>query len=474
MNWDSRYAMGKNAGPLTRAIAALQSGKVTSTQLVNHSIESLEKYSDTLNVMAHKSYDDALQQAKMFDSGQATGAMLGAPALIKDLQNVKGMPTKKGSVAFKNAKPEEQDDATPAKLRASGFIFVGKSTLPEFGCNGYTANDLTGVTTNPWNTKLSPGGSSGGSAAALSAGLVFAATGTDGGGSIRTPAGYCGLLGLKPTNGMIGRWPAQDWIDYSTDGLLANSADDLQIIYNILKTPTAGDPASLPLDAVDFLDNKQYGVGKVYAAERTSPFGKLPTETAKKFKESVEAFGKLMKREVIWMEPRDIFPEGNPDLEWYNAVSADQYTKFGKQWVDKHWNKLTKSGKDFLTIGKGVDLQEYMDLRRKRFTYIKNLDDLLDGNGLLLTPTNPSPGFAADGSYNPPAKDYNESMQNVTGVPAISIPFGTCSNGLPFGLQVTALHYQDNRLINIASKFQKAYPWKQLAPGYDGFEGMLS
>ncbi len=110
-------------------------------------------------------------------------------------------------------------------LRA-GAVVVGKSTLPEFAIEGYTANLLTGVTRNPWNLAYSTGGSSGGSAAAIAAGLVGVATATDGGGSIRIPASLCGLVGLKPTNGVVGRWPAPDWIDYSTDGPFATSSDD--------------------------------------------------------------------------------------------------------------------------------------------------------------------------------------------------------------------------------------------------------
>jgi len=155
-----------------------------------------------------------------------------------------GHPTRKGSLALRDAPPATSNGVVPERLRRAGAIVVGKSTLPEFAIEGYTANELTGVTRNPWNEAYSPGGSSGGSAAALAAGLVGVATATDGGGSIRIPASLCGLVGIKPTNGMVGRWPAPDWIDYSTDGPFATASDDLRLLYDVMIGPTPGDPSS--------------------------------------------------------------------------------------------------------------------------------------------------------------------------------------------------------------------------------------
>lgn len=460
-------------GPLNRAIKALREGRVTSTQLVHRSIENLEKHSSDLNVLAYKNFDNVLAESASFDLGISRGILGGIPTLIKDLQNVQGMPTRKGSVALKNAAPEKQDDTTPMRLRMAGSVFVGKTTLPEFACNGFTANNLTGVTRNPWNLELSPGGSSGGSTAALSAGLTLIATGTDGGGSVRIPAGFCGLLGLKPTNGVLGRWPTPDWMDYSTDGIFAHSADDLQLLYNILKGPVAGDPTAPTIEAIRAMDQVRPKPKRIFAADRTSSFGPLPKELKKHFDEAVLAFGELMGVEVIWKDPKEFFTDGNPDLDWYTIVSAEGYGSLGEEWVKKNWDKLYPTTKEFLNTGKKVDINKYLENRRRRYSYTRVMDQLLGLDGLLLTPTNASLGWKADGSYEPQPKDYSVSIQNVTGNPAISIPFGICSNKLPFGLQVTAPHYQDNRLIQIASMFQEVYPWKQLAPGYRGFEGLI-
>ncbi|HEV7957856.1 MAG TPA: amidase family protein, partial [Acidimicrobiales bacterium] len=199
---------------MTSIANAVREGRVSATAIVSSSIERLER-AEELNVLADTAYDEALERARRIDDGEvARGPLLGVPTLIKDLEDLAGHPTRKGSLALVDAPPAASNAVVPSRLLAAGAVVVGKSTLPEFAIEGYTANLLTGVTRNPWQLDYSPGGSSGGSAAALAAGLVGVATATDGGGSVRIPASLCGLVGLKPTNGVVGRWPAPDWIDY--------------------------------------------------------------------------------------------------------------------------------------------------------------------------------------------------------------------------------------------------------------------
>src|SRR6266540_3970054 len=162
------------------------------------------------------------------------------------VEDVEGMPTTFGSLLFKDAPPASADGLVTGRLRAAGAIVVGKTNLPEFAAQGYTTNSLFGVTRNPWALRWSPGGSSGGSGAALAAGMVPLATATDGGGSIRIPAALCGLAGIKPSGGLIGRRPIPDWIDLSTDGPLATSIEDLRLLLALEAGPVVGDPTALP------------------------------------------------------------------------------------------------------------------------------------------------------------------------------------------------------------------------------------
>jgi Asp-tRNA(Asn)/Glu-tRNA(Gln) amidotransferase A subunit family amidase len=218
-------------GPISRVARAVAAKQISPTQAISKALENIESSNPALNFMAQHCSESALKDAA--NSG-ASGPLAGVPILVKDLEQVIGLPTRKGSLALADAPPESADGTVVARLKAAGAIVVGKTTLPEFAIEGYTANRATGVTRNPWNLELSPGGSSGGSAAAVSAGVVPIATATDGGGSIRIPAAFCGLVGLKPSNGVIGRWPTPDWIDFSTEGPFATTVDDLRLLMSVI------------------------------------------------------------------------------------------------------------------------------------------------------------------------------------------------------------------------------------------------
>ncbi len=461
---------------LARAVAE---GRISATALVTASIERLERAGE-LNVLAETTYDEALEGAQQIDEGErAQGALLGVPTLVKDLEDLAGHPTRKGSLALRDAPPAAANGVVPGRLVAAGAVVVGKSTLPEFAIEGFTANLLTGITRNPWNLEYSTGGSSGGSAAALSAGLVGVATATDGGGSVRIPASLCGLVGLKPTNGVVGRWPAPDWIDYSTDGPFATSCDDLRLIFDVMRGPVGGDPTAPPRGSLDVAHQIE-GPLRLAAAERTSPLGPLPASVAQVFRDAVDAFADRFDAPVTWLEPSAFFLDGDPDLDWFTVTSAEHVAALGRQWVLEHMDEFHAATQEFLTTGLGVGIDDYVAARRRRYLYVRRLDELLDEGGVLLTPSVAAEGWLADGRMNEDAEVhglapevYSTAVQNVTGHPAISIPFGHLPSGLPFGLQATAEHYHDLRLIDIAAVMEGSYPWARTAPGYELLEATL-
>lgn len=472
--------MSANPGPITRLSQAVREGKLSATSLVEASLERLES-SAKLNVLAEKAYDDALGEAKRVDEGERpSGVLAGVPTLIKDLEDWRGHPTRKGSLALRDVAAAAQNGVVPGRLLAAGAIVVGKSTLPEFAIEGYTANKLTGITLNPWNLDYSPGGSSGGSAAALVAGLVGVATATDGGGSIRIPASLCGLVGIKPTNGMIGRWPAPDWIDYSTDGPFATSSDDLQLLYDVMIGPVPGDPSSPPRSLASQMRRHDDQPVKLFAAERTSPLGPLPAGLLSTFRDAVAAFADLVGARVEWREAQGFFPDGDPDLDWFTTTTAEHVASLGRQWVIDNMEQFHVASQEFLTTGLNVSAEDYLQARRRRYLYVRTMDDLLGENGLLLTPTVASEGWLADGRLDDqapvhglPPEVYSTAMQNVTGNPALTVPMGALATGLPFGLQMTAPHFHDYRLLDLAALVEAAFPWSRTAPGYPSLDTVL-
>jgi Asp-tRNA(Asn)/Glu-tRNA(Gln) amidotransferase A subunit family amidase len=468
-------------GIVTMLARAVRERRVSATKVVTVSIELLER-AEELNVLAEEIYDEALERALRIDEGEIpAGALLGVPTLIKDLEDLAGHPTRKGSAALRDAPLATTNGVVPGRLLGAGAIVLGKSTLPEFAIEGYTANLLTGVTRNPWNLNYSPGGSSGGSGAALSAGLVGIATGTDGGGSVRIPASLCGLVGLKPTNGVVGRWPAPDWIDYSTDGPFATACDDLRLIFDVMRGPVPGDPTAPPRDStIDGIRHAGRPL-RLIAAERTSPLGPLPSAVAHLLRDAVNAVAERFSASVTWLSAEEFFLDGDPDLDWFTVTSAEHVASLGRGWTTDHMGEFHVATQEFLTTGLAVTIDEYLAARRRRYSYVRRMDELLGDGGLLLTPTVAAEGWLADGRMSEGTdvrglapEVYSTAMQNVTGHPAISIPFGRLPSGLSFGLQVTAEHYHDLRLLDVAELIEVSHPWPRNAPGYETLGAALN
>ncbi|MHB2027804.1 MAG: amidase [Acidimicrobiales bacterium] len=472
--------MSNVEGTVVAIARAVRERRLSATAVVSASIASLERVG-SLNVLAHEMFDEALRQAHRVDvEGDASGALAGVPTLVKDLEDVAGHPTRKGSLALRDAPPALDDAVVPGRLRRAGAIVVGKSTLPEFAIEGYTANLLTGITRNPWNLDYSPGGSSGGSGAALAAGAVGVATATDGGGSVRIPAALCGLLGLKPTNGAVGRWPVPDWIDYSTDGPLATSSDDLRLVFEVMRGPVAGDPSAPLFTHRDAWPRLSDGPLRLYASERTSPLGPLPRATASLFRDAVAAFAERFAASVTWLHNDELFGVGDPDLDWFVVTSSEHVAALGRQWVRENLSEFHVATREFFTTGLEVTIDDYLAARRRRYDYVRALDERLKGGGLLLTPSVAGEGWLADGRlgrdddvHGLPPNVYSTAMQNVTGNPALSVPFGRLPSGVPFGLQITAEHYHDLRLLDVAECFEATYPWSRTAPGYPSLAQVL-
>jgi Asp-tRNA(Asn)/Glu-tRNA(Gln) amidotransferase A subunit family amidase len=458
-------------GPLTRLSSAVREGRLRASDLVEESLRRLDAAA-TLNVTVLVDVERALDRARALDEGLVErGALAGAPALVKDLEDWVGHPTRMGSLALASADPALANGVVPGRLEAAGATLLGKSTLPEFAIEGFTASRATGVTRNPWNLDLSPGGSSGGSAAALAAGLVLVATATDGGGSVRIPASLCGLVGLKPTNGAFGRWPAPDWIDYSTDGPLATSADDLALLYDVLVGPVPGDPGAPPRRA---LDHEVRWPARLVAAERTTPRGPQPAGVATALTAAVEALGDLLGVPVEWRTPDSFFAGGDPDLDWFTITSAEHVASLGRRFVEENMDLFHPATVEYLEAGLHVDIDDYLGARRRRYHYVRALDELLGDATWLVTPTVASEGWLADGRLDAhaevhglPPSVYSTAVQNVVGLPAISLPMGTLPTGLPFGVQVTAPRWRDRDLLSLAARVESQYPWPRCAPGYE-------
>jgi Asp-tRNA(Asn)/Glu-tRNA(Gln) amidotransferase A subunit family amidase len=457
---------------LAELAAAVRNGRTSAVELIGLSLDRIDRLNPALNAVI-RVREQALDEARSIDAqvaaGHTTGPLAGLPLLVKDMEDVAGMPSTFGSVVFADAAPAATDGLIPRRLRQAGAIVVGKTNQPEFAFAGYTTNALYGTTVNPWGTDWSPGGSSGGSAAAISAGMAAIATATDGGGSIRIPSAFCGLAGLKPTNGVIGREPVPDWIDLSTFGPFATSIADLRLLLSLEAGPVPGDPSALP-----FPPPMSHALPtRVLSAIRFEDFGPLPPAVARAFHEAltnIEVLGPAVER----LEPGSIFSSRDVGDDWFTTCAFEHLHALGRSFVEEHMGLFSPDFRGVMIRALAIPAERYMAARRRRFGLVRDLDLLLGDDAVLAMPTMCVEGLLPDGRSpggDRPADGavYNTDPQNQTGHPAISLPAGVCDNGIPFGLQITGPRFRDDLVLNVGAAWEAANPWPLAAPGYEPF-----
>jgi len=460
---------------LAELAAAVRGRRVSAEELVRLSLERIERHNPALNAVVALRADEAAVEAAALDSrvaaGEDPGPLAGLPLLVKDNEHVAGMRTTYGSLLCRNAPPQEADGLVPRRLRGAGAVVVGKTNVPEFTFQGYTDNRLFGPTRNPWAPEWSPGGSSGGSGAALAAGMAPIATGTDGGGSIRIPAAFCGLAGLKPTNGVIPRDPVPAWIDLSTFGPLATSVADVRMLLSIEAGPTPGDPTALP-----FPPPVRGGrPSRVLAAPRLVEFGPLPEAVDGRFEAALLSFERDLGLPVEPIEPGAIFRSGDPFADWFTTCAFEHLHALGREVVLASMELFAADFRATMEAALRIPAEEYMAARRRRFDYTRELDLLLWEDAVLLTPTMALEGWLVDGRVpgtgRPAhgAEGYNTEPLNITGHPALSVPAGVSENGVPFGLQIVGPRFRDDLVLAVGEAWEAANPWPAAAPGYEPF-----
>jgi Asp-tRNA(Asn)/Glu-tRNA(Gln) amidotransferase A subunit family amidase len=454
--------------------ASVRKRSVSAEELVRMSLDRIDRLDPPLNAVISLRGDEVIVEARSLDArtaaGEDPGGLCGLPLLVKDMEDVAGMRSTYGSAVFADAPPAIVDGLIPRRLRAAGAIVVGKTNQPEFAFAGHTSNTPYGPTTNPWGTGWSPGGSSGGSGAALAAGLAAIATATDGGGSIRIPAAFCGLAGLKPTNGVVGREPIPDWIDLSTFGPLATSIADLELLLSIEAGPVPGDPTALPAP----LPMRDELPRRVVATPRFEDAGPLPAGVRERFDAALASIERDLGLPVETLPAGSIFSIDGSWEDWFAICATEQLHRLGRDFVEASMDRFSPDYQETMTEALSIPFETYMAARRRRFDRARDLDLLLGDDAVLVMPTMCVEGFLPDGRL--PGEDvvdggtvYNTVPQNLTGHPALSVPAGVCPNGIPFGLQITGPRFRDDMVLNVGGAWEAANPWPLAAPGYEAF-----
>ena len=427
-----------------------------------------------LNALTYLDAASARQQAEGIDkrvrAGEDPGPFAGVPMLVKDLEDVAGWPTTHGSLVFRDNIAAE-DCTHVARLRAAGAVFLGKSATSEFGFVAYTSTKLHGVTRNPWDLERTPAGSSGGSAAAVAGGLVPAATAGDGGGSIRIPASYTGLVGMKGTFGRIPQSPkAPIGMLTAVKGTVSRSVRDAARWYDVACGYHARDPFSLPrVEGWEATLGKRDLRGLRVAVSVDLGSAVVHPEVRRVASEAAEALVELTGLKRIDLPVR--VPENG--MAWASAGMPSLFADLRDYWPE--------CAED-LTFEIRVAMEQAPHYRAKHGADVENfrvemnevMADLFEQVDVVLCATNPIEPFKAEGpmpwtvgevSVNPFNSGTLTIPANLSGYPAISIPAGLSSSGLPIGVQAYARRHEDALLLDLAAAMEQARPWPLVAPG---------
>jgi amidase len=449
-------------------------GEVTSRELVDLYLERIERFDPALNAFRVVFDERARMEADQADARLRAGSspaerpLLGVPIAVKDEFDVAGEVSTFGTSAY--GEPAKVDSEIVRRARAAGAIVIGKTHMPELGAFPWTESPTWGVTRNPWELGHSPGGSSGGSAAAIAAGLVGAAFAGDGGGSIRFPAAYCGLFGLKTQHGRVPLAPHLDaWHGAVVNGVLARSVKDTALFYDAIADGPAdpGAPAVPPSSFLEALG--QARPLKIALATKLppSPLTKLHAENRVALEETAEllrSLGHEVNERVVDHGPLATSPEFTAIYLW--SINEEAQTFPHPERLERRIRALAKIGS---MLPKGA-----LDwaLRRKE-QYAARLNEPLVDHDLLLTPVTPAPppkiGAQEGKSWLPTTLAASATVAyaacwNYTGQPACSVPAGFDGDGLPRAVQLIAKPNDEATLVALAAQLEAERPWTQDRP----------
>jgi aspartyl-tRNA(Asn)/glutamyl-tRNA(Gln) amidotransferase subunit A len=458
------------------AAREIRAGERSSRELVEDCLLAIAHANGGLNAFVHIDAEGARTAAERVDdavrSGRGAGLapLAGVPFGVKDLEDCEGMPTTRGSRWFADAPPATSDSILVGRLRAAGAIPIGKTATPELGAWAYTASPLLGVTRNPWNLQRTPGGSSGGSSAAVAAGLVPFCTASDGGGSIRTPASFTGLVGLRPTYGRIPTLGDTHLSQNAVVGVLTTTVADTALLLDVTAGPDPRDRTCLPapparyLEALESLDLS----GTRIAWSSDLGFGVVSQEVRATCERAANALAQASGTELH-----------------ASRLTLDDYTGIYTQieGVDRFvgidrdlWERRIDEADPLAGPGwghfSGRTLPEAAAVERARRALVARMADFFGEFDLLATPTASTAPFAAEGPMpneidgSPVHRGMSVALTflaSLVNLPAISVPAGLTQDGLPVGLQIVGPRHREDLVLAVAARFEATNPWPRHA-----------
>jgi len=446
--------------------AALRAGEISATELLELHLDRIEERNPELNAIVSLDAERARAWAAVADqaqaSGEQTGPLHGLPFAVKDTHALKGWRTTYGSPIFADA-VADHDDLLVERVRAAGAVFIGKTNVPEFAAGSHTFNTVFGVTRNPVDPSRSAGGSSGGAACALASGMVPLADGSDMGGSLRNPASFCGVVGMRPSLGRVPEWPLYNqWESTSVGGPMARTVDDLALLLSVIAGPDPRAPLALGEP------------GSSFAPPLTpAPLAGLRVACSVDLGGALEVdheVADVVRRTAARLSDAGAsVAEAHPDLaladDTFRTLRAWHFQARFADLLAQHPTSFKPTLEANIRAGESLTGADVARAYAQRTSLSETMRLFFGEHDVLLLPTSQVPPFAVEQEYpetinGEQMPDYLAWMRSayfitVTGCPAISVPAGRTADGLPVGVQLVARHGADRRLLEVAAAVEE-------------------
>ncbi len=438
---------------------------VSPLEVTSAVFERIAEVDGEVNAFSFLNQDAALKAAAESEArwarGEARGVVDGIPVTIKDIVKSTDWPMLRGSKTGDEEMSLDEDSPAVARLREHGAIFIGRTTTPEFGWKGVTDSPLTGITRNPWDTSKTPGGSSGGAAAAAALGMGALHIGSDGGGSVRIPAGFCGIFSLKPTSGRVPVYPASIFGTLSHIGPMTRTVRDAALMMNVLIEPDSRDWYSLPYDPWDYRAGLDLGVRRLRIGLSIDlGYVDVDPEVAAAVRDAARVF------EELGATVEEIAPPFDSPLECFNRHWYLACRRLVGSFSKEQQAEMDPGLIEMIEEAASITLNDYQDAIDERVRLGQTMNAFHEDYDLLLTPTLPIPAFDAEQQVADPATqsrwpDWTPFSYpfNLTGQPACSAPCGFTKSGLPIGLQIVGPRFADPLVMRAAAAFEDERPF---------------
>ena len=460
----ARATLDAGTSPADLSVAELgrlfRSRDLSPVEAAEAALARMDAYEPLVNAFVFRDHATTLAMARAselrFRDSRPLGPLDGIPTSVKDLAPVAGWPLRRGSLALDPTAPAPEDSPPVARLREAGAVFIGKTATPESGSRILTRSAVHGVTRNPYALVRTPGGSSGGAAAALALGMGTLAVGTDGAGSIRIPASFCNLVGLKPGFGRIPAYPPSFFMPHSVTGPMARRVSDVAAMTAVMSRPDPRDPYAWPLA---FQQSKVETTGveglRVALSPTLGTAGNPDAET----KAALDVAGRALETAGALVESADPLWPLDP-YEPFMVFWEATYAGFLASYPPEQAARMDPLLQEIAARGRGIDMLRYHEALAQRLAIAAAAQDFFNRYDAVLSPVMPTPAFDIDAEA-PPGQTPDDWRWcpftypfNMTGQPALSVPAGFSAEGLPIGVQLAGAAGREEILLALGAAIE--------------------